>query len=64
MALDEPQNSDEIINDNGLTFLIDRDLLAEVQPIHVDFITTPRGSGFKLTSNLSATAGCGSCSSC
>lgn len=65
MALDEPQNTDEVINDNGLTFLIDRDLLEEVKPISVDFITTPRGSGFKLTSNLASTGGCsGSCSSC
>ncbi|MGA2553761.1 MAG: HesB-like (seleno)protein, partial [Smithella sp.] len=33
-------------------------------PINVDFIETPHGSGFKLTSSLSQAAGNGSCGSC
>ena len=66
MALDEPLASDEVIEDNGLTFLIDKILLEEAKPIHVDFVTTPNGSGFKLTSPLSAAGGgCGgSCCGC
>ncbi len=67
MALDEPLASDEVIEDKGLTFLIDKVLLEEAKPINVDFTTTPNGSGFKLSSPLTAAggAGCGgSCSSC
>jgi len=67
MALDEPLASDEVIESNGLTFLVDKVLLDEAKPINVDFITTPDGSGFKLSSPLTAAggAGCGgSCSSC
>lgn len=66
MALDEPQDNDEVIQDNGLTFLIDRDLYEEAKPIAVDFITSAMGSGFRLTSSLqSAMGGCGgSCSAC
>ena len=67
MALDEPLASDEVIENNGITFLVDKVLLEEAKPIEVDFITTPNGSGFKLTSPITAEAGggCGgSCSSC
>jgi len=66
MALDEPKETDEVIQDNGLTFLIDKALYGEVQPITVDFINSAMGSGFKLTSSLAAGSGggCGSCSAC
>jgi Fe-S cluster assembly iron-binding protein IscA len=63
MALDEPKNEDEVIEDKGTKFVIDKDLFHQAQPINIDFITTPQGAGFKLTSNLSAEGGgCGSCS--
>jgi Fe-S cluster assembly iron-binding protein IscA len=66
MALDEPLAGDEVIEDKGVTFIIDKVLLEEAKPINVDFITSPNGSGFKLSSPLTASAaGCGgSCSSC
>ncbi|MDI9569205.1 MAG: hypothetical protein QM278_00500 [Pseudomonadota bacterium] len=65
MALDEPKDTDEVIQDNGLTFLIDKSLYEEVRPITVDFITGAMGSGFKLTSSLvAAGGGCGSCTAC
>jgi len=63
MALDEPRNEDEVIEEKGTKFVIDKDLLNQAQPINVDFITTPEGAGFKLTSSLSQEGGgCGSCS--
>jgi len=63
MALDEPRNEDEVIEEKGTKFVIDKELLTQAQPINVDFITSPQGAGFKLTSNLSAAeGGCGSCS--
>jgi len=61
MALDELQENDEVFKEKGLTFMINRELFEEVKPIKVDFIDTPRGSGYSITANL-AGADCGSCS--
>jgi Fe-S cluster assembly iron-binding protein IscA len=47
MALDEPHNSDEIFEVDGFTYLVDKQLLAEAQPITVDFRTI----GFYITGN-------------
>lgn len=63
MALDETRNeTDEVIQTSTTTFVIERDLLNKVKPISIDFITTPQGAGFKLTSSLPEGGGCGSCS--
>lgn len=63
MALDEPKNDDEVIDEKGTKFVIEKDLFSQAKPINIDFITTPQGAGFKLTSSLSAAGGgCGSCS--
>jgi Fe-S cluster assembly iron-binding protein IscA len=66
MALDEPKKEDEVFDEKGTKFIIDKDLLNQAKPINVDFIESPQGSGFKLTSGLApAAGGCGSsCSSC
>jgi Fe-S cluster assembly iron-binding protein IscA len=64
MALDEPKDSDEIIKDNGVTYLIDKGLYEDVKPINVDFVEAAMGSGFSITSNLSKGASCGSSCSC
>lgn len=62
MALDESTTGDEVFEDRGIKFLVEKNLYEKVKPITVDFITTPRGSGFKLTSSLSQQNSCGSCS--
>ena len=66
MALDEPKNEDEVFDEKGTKFIIDKDLLNQAKPINVDFIETARGAGFKLTSGLAAPeGGCvSSCSGC
>ena len=64
MVLDEPKDGDEIFKENGLTFLIDKELFEQVKPIAVDFITTARGSGFKLSSIMDGKSACGSSCSC
>jgi iron-sulfur cluster assembly protein len=65
MALDESTTNDEVFEDGGIKFLVEKTLFEKVKPIAVDFITTPRGGGFKLTSSLSKESACGSsCSSC
>ncbi len=61
MALDESRDGDEVFNQNGLTFMIEKELLEEVKPIKVDFVETPRGAGYAITSNLKPADGCGSC---
>ena len=64
MALDEPKKEDEIFEEKGTKFIIDKDLFIQAKPINVDFTSTPNGSGFKLSSSLSTESadGCGSCS--
>ena len=65
MALDEPVNTDEVFEEKGTKFVIDKDIYNQAKPINVDFVSTPQGSGFKLTSSLSAAGGeCGSSCSC
>jgi len=64
MALDEPQENDEVIGDNGITYLVEKTLLEKAKPIVVDFIETDRGSGFKLSSSLVLESSCGSSCSC
>lgn len=62
MALDEPKKSDVTFTDRGIQYLIDKDLLAEVKPVTIDFKKSflGMGSGFRLTSNLSKGTGLGS----
>jgi iron-sulfur cluster assembly protein len=66
MALDEPTKDDEVFDQQGTKFVIEKDIFDQAKPINVDFIETPQGSGFKVTSSLSAEGGgCGSsCSGC
>ena len=64
MALDESTPNDDVFEDRGVTYLVERDLFEKVKPIAVEFITTPRGGGFKLTSSLGQEGACGSCTSC
>lgn len=62
MALDEPQTTDVTITEHGVTLTIEKGLLEQVQPVRVDFVESPEGSGFQLASSL--TAGGGDCGSC
>ena len=63
MALDKNRSeTDEVISVGSTTFVIEKDLLNQVKPISIDFVTTPQGAGFKLTSSLPEGGGCGSCS--
>jgi len=64
MALDEPREGDETFKKNGLTFIINKEIFELAKPIGVDFVTTPQGSGFKLSSSLDAGSACGRSCSC
>jgi len=60
LALDEPNENDATFTDQGITFTIDKALLEKVKPIGIDFVESPGGSGFALTSSLPAGGGCSS----
>ena len=64
MALDESQENDVVFTDRDIQYLIDKDLFDEVKPIRVDFLESFGGTGFKLTSSLAASAGCGGSCGC
>ena len=56
MALDEPKQTANVFEIDGYRYLVDRDFLQKVQPIHVDF--TP--FGFRVSSAIDFGSGCGS----
>jgi iron-sulfur cluster assembly protein len=63
MALDEPQASDEVFDEKGIKFIIEKDLFDRAKPISVDFVQSAMGAGFMIKSELSKGGeGCGSCS--
>jgi Fe-S cluster assembly iron-binding protein IscA len=65
MALDESRESDEIFDENGIQFIMDKKLLEEVKPVRVDYVTSAMGAGFSVKGNLKAESSCGgSCCSC
>ena len=64
MVLDELREHDEIFDDNGITYVIDRGLFDQVKPIKVDFVDSPFGPGFSIQSSLAMGASCGSSCSC
>ena len=64
MALDEPREDDEVIKDNGITYLIEKQLFDQVKPINVDFTETAMGSGFSISSNLKPDGACGTSCAC
>jgi len=59
MALDEPKESDTVYENNGFTYIVDREFMEKAQPIKVDFTEM----GFKLDSGIDFGAGSG-CTSC
>jgi len=52
MALDEPQEADEVFHNDGLIFVIDRPLFEMAKPIRIDFITEEQNPGFIISSPL------------
>ena len=62
MALDEPNDKDEVVEIEGITYLVDANLMNQARPIKVDYVEDGHCSGFAITSMLSAKDGCGSCS--
>jgi iron-sulfur cluster assembly protein len=64
MALDEPKGDDEVVKEDGVTYLINKQLFDQVKPLTVDFVESAHGSGFSIQSSLAKGGSCGSCSTC
>jgi Fe-S cluster assembly iron-binding protein IscA len=62
MALDEPNEQDQVFQFDGVSYLVDSNLFKQARPIKVDFVEDSNCSGFAITSNLSKPDNCGSCS--
>jgi Fe-S cluster assembly iron-binding protein IscA len=60
MALDESREDDEVFKESGITYAVNKQLFEQVKPINIDFVNTPRGSGYRISANLAKE--CGSCS--
>jgi Fe-S cluster assembly iron-binding protein IscA len=58
MALDEPKKGDELFEDDGITFVVDKQLFDRVKPIRIDFLASKRGPGFSVSGNLPAGGRC------
>jgi Fe-S cluster assembly iron-binding protein IscA len=71
MALDEPNEADQVIDRNGFTILVDpqtRDIVDQSGGLTIDYVDEAHQKGYLLRLN-SAGGGCGSggeggCSSC
>jgi iron-sulfur cluster assembly protein len=64
MALDESRENDEVFDDNGLTYVVEKALYESIKPITVDYVNSPMGGGFNIASNMQMGASCGSSCSC
>ena len=66
LALDELRDGDESFDDRGLIFVVEKEFYEKVKPIKVDYMETPMGAGFNISSNMQEPEStCGSsCSSC
>ena len=64
MVLDEPRENDEIFDEGGLVYVIEKSLLEMTKPLKVDYVSSLFGSGFKIDSGMNVGAVCGESCSC
>jgi iron-sulfur cluster assembly protein len=57
LVLDEPNDLDKSFAVNGFTFIVNKNLLKEIEPVNIDF----KGYGFQISSSLKQKGGCSSC---
>ncbi len=61
LAFDERRDDDEVLEDKGITLLVDTQSLPYVQGSVIDFVDGLQGAGFKVENpNVIAACGCGS----
>ena len=66
MALDEPRDGDEAFHSGDFTFVVEKEFFEKIKPVSIDYVTTPMGEGFNISSSLPKPkeGACGSCTSC
>jgi Fe-S cluster assembly iron-binding protein IscA len=65
LALDELKDDDESFDDRGITFVVEKEFYEQIKPVTIDYVETPAGEGFQISSNLpKPESACGSCTSC
>lgn len=64
LALDEPNENDDVFENGGFTFIIEKKLLQEAEHVEVDYLVTAQGEGFVINSGLKKGSDCGGCTSC
>jgi Fe-S cluster assembly iron-binding protein IscA len=65
MALDESNENDEVFENGGFTYLVEKKLLQDAKPIVVDYVISPGGEGFVISSGMKKASDCSSgCSGC
>lgn len=52
MAFDQPKESDQIFEDKGLTFIVDKELFNDIKPLKIDYIESVLGAGFIFESEF------------
>ncbi len=60
LALDDQKGEDEVFEVEGLTYLVDKDLLNRMGDIRVDFVDDGSRSGFSVSAANHTPAQCGS----
>jgi iron-sulfur cluster assembly protein len=63
LALDEPKENDMKVEEDGLKFLVDNELMQSCGDIKVDFMDGGMRSGFSITSKIPVAGSGGGCSS-
>ena len=63
LALDEPKENDTTLEEGGLTFLVDNELMQSCEDIKVDFMDSGMRSGFSISSKIPIAGADGGCSS-
>jgi iron-sulfur cluster assembly protein len=66
LVLDEPKDNDEKYDVDGVTYLLDKDLIVQTGEIKVDFVDSGYSKGFSITSEkpVGGDSACGSGCSC
>ena len=64
MALDEPNDADQVFENDGITFLIEKKLMEESVSVKVDYIISAQGEGFIISTGAAKASDCGGCTSC
>ncbi len=58
MALDEPKDDDQIFEESGVKYLINKQLFEQVKPVKIEYVETARGAGYRVSANLAKRNGC------